>query len=208
MFVDEEIIKRKKLLRQMAENAEREQVQTENEMSVLDGTVSIYGEEFIFERRKIDETPFSIIIPVVIEKLDEETMNRMFPMGNDRLNAAYSSVRDLFNLTVNKTEVKVPQEHIVGFTDASAQMLDRMAPQVKILKKYTYEIEEIQIGIMEYLTMAMDGKAYNFQCIFPFDDGVLLISFSFHVKVKERMYNIIKQMLSTIHFEDTVNVIK
>lgn len=201
MNYDEEILKRKKLLRQMAENVQQEQLDSEKDKSILDGSVPIYGEEFAFERRILEGTNISIVMPVILEKLDDDMKKLMFPMGNTP-ETAYSTDRDLFNIVIKRTNHIVPQDNIMDFTKASSQLLEKMGPQIKILKNYLCDIEDMQIGVMEYLTMALDGKAHNISCIFPFKEGVLLIGFSFSVNVKERIHPIIMEMLRTIHIEE------
>ena len=197
MYVDEEILKQKKLIREMADKLDETSVAEEKKASILDGKVPIYGEEFVFTKREVENTNIAVIIPEIFEKLDDETRKMMFPMGNAP-EIVLSSDRDLFNVAFKKTSHIVPQDHILEFTKISCQLLERMGPQSKILKKYTYKLEELEIGIMEFLTMAMDGRVYNINCLIPFEDGVMIVSFTFLSKVKERIYPIIIEIIHNL----------
>lgn len=204
MYVDEEILKQKKLIREMADKLDETSVAEEKKTSILDGKVPIYGEEFVFTKREVENTNIAIIIPEIFEKLDDETRKMMFPMGNAP-EMVFSSDRDLFNVAFKKTSHIVPQDYILEFTKISCQLLERMGPQSKILKKYTYKLEELEIGIMEFLTMAMDGRVYNINCLIPFEDGVMIVSFTFLSKVKERIYPIIIEIVHNLEITKKEN---
>lgn len=202
MYADEERLKRKKLIREMAEEAAKEQVEEEKQESIFDGNVRIYGEEFVFERRIIEEAGISIIMPVIFEKLDEEIRKAMFPFGHAP-ELVYSSDRDMFNIAWKKTSHLVPEENIMEFTKISCRLLERMGPQSKILKKYLCDLGERKIGVMEFLTMAMDGRVQNINCLLPLEEGVMIVSFTFLSKTKERMYPIVSEMIHSIEFLQT-----
>lgn len=199
MFADEELLKRKKLIRQMAEEAEEKQVEEEIRESIFNGSIHIYGEEFFFERRDLPEAGIRMLMPVIFEEVDEETRKAVFPMGRAP-KPVYSSDRDLFNIAVKRTEHKVPQDHILEFTGISCQLLERMGPQAKILKKYTHDAADMKIGVMEFLTMAIDGRLYTINCLFPFEEGVVIVSFSFLSKVRDRIRPILMEMIQSIEF--------
>lgn len=194
MYADEEILKQKRLIREMAENFDQASIEDEIKVSILEGKVPIFGEEFAFSKVQMEGANICIILPEIFIKLDDETRRMMFPMGNAP-EVVLSSDRDLFNVAFKKTSHVVPREHIMEFTNISCQLLERMGPQSKIIKKYTYKLQELEIGIMEFLTMAMDGKIYNVNCLIPFHEGVTIVSFTFLSKVKQRMYPIINEII-------------
>ncbi len=194
MYADEEILKQKRFIREMAENFEQESVEEEIKVSILEGKVPVFGEKFAFSRRVIEDTNICVVLPEILKRLDDETKKMMFPLENAP-EVVLSSDRDLFNVACKKTSHIVPQEHIMEFTNLSCQLLERMGPQSKIVKKYTHQLQAFEIGIMEFLTMAMDGRVYNVNCLLPFDEGVTIVSFTFLSKVKQRIYPIVIEII-------------
>lgn len=51
MYADEEILRQKMLIREMAENFGQASVDEEIKVSILEGKVPIFGEEFSFSKR-------------------------------------------------------------------------------------------------------------------------------------------------------------
>ena len=201
MYADEEILRQKMLIREMAENFGQASVDEEIKVSILEGKVPIFGEEFSFSKKVIEDTNICVILPKILKRLDDETRRMMFPLENAP-EVVLSSDRDLFNVACKKTSHIVPQEHIMEFTNLSCQLLERMGPQGRIVKKYTYQLQAFEIGIMEFLTMAMDGRVYNVNCLLPFDEGVTIVSFTFLSKVKQRIYPIVNEIIQNMEILD------
>lgn len=199
-YADEDILKMKQQLdRQEEEAHEEDSVQNENEEQITDGMVHIYGEEVLFERKTVEEFGLSMILPADYNLVDEETKAVLYPLGN-RPSHVFACGTVQGTVAMNYTPSAVPNEHIKDFLPKIQKLLEQMGPQSKMLKKEVIEKEEHNIGVLQFLSHAIDVNVYNFMTFISLEGKLLIITVSFPNKMSDRYVTLAEQMIDSIAF--------
>ena len=182
-YSDEEILKIKK---QIEANKAREEAASETEITP----------ELEFERRIIEDLEVSVNMPKQFILLDEELKRLIYP-GASAPKYVYGGEGIKFQLTFNKTEHIVPDSGIKEFVKLSAQMLEAVGPKVRIIEKKTIEKEGYNIGVMSFVSRAIDMMVFNYQYYVSVDDKLLIGGISFPSKLKKEYMPIAEEIIDS-----------
>ena len=182
-FQDEEIIKKKKELEQQKKLREsQDRLEKEAEESIYDEIVHIIGEEVHFQRREITDDVKHLVYP------GANAPTHVF--GGENIN---------FQMSFHQTEHIVPDDGMKKFMDITADLMKAVGPRVTIIEKKVLEKEDFHIGVLQFVSRAIDMMVYNFQYYISMEDDRLLIGgITFPSKYKKRFFPLAKEMIDSI----------
>ena len=154
-----------------------------------------------FERKTLEEYGLSIILPKDYALLDEETRAFLYPQGNCPP-YVYACQTVQGSVAINLTPSIVPNEHMREFVPKMKRVMEQMGPQTKILSCKTIEKEERNIGILEFLSHAIDTNVHNFMTYHSVNNRLLMLTISFPNKNSDRYVALAKQMIDSIIIEE------
>lgn len=196
-YADEEILKEKRRLKNEAiKNQSDETIEKEIEESIFDGTIHIYGEGVRFSKRVIEELGICIWMPDEFSVLDKEIAEKIYPFGN-RPSHVFASPNINFNIAFNQTNNKVANDEMKEFLKVSRKLIENMGPKARIIKTEVKEKEDINIGIMEFITNAIDTAVYNIIFNVGMDDRLLIGTINFPVKYKKRQVSLAREIIGS-----------
>ena len=201
-FMDEEILKQKKRLDEAKKKYEsQENMEKEAESSIYDEEVVIMGKPVKFERRKIEELGISIMMPTEFFRLSDDLTRLMFPAGNPPTHL-FGGEDINFQISLNHTTHKVSNDRIKDFLKLSEQMLKVAGPRVTVVDKMVEEKDDYYVGILSFVSKAVDTMVYNNQFFLTVGDSLLMGNLSFPSKYKTRFINMAKEVIMSIEKED------
>lgn len=197
---DEKILKARCAAAQEKINeAEKEDLEMEQQESIMDACVHIEGKEVCFSRRVIEEMGISIYMPESFEQMDDEMKAAVYPFGNPP-QKVYADLGIPFQITLKNTGSAVPDEGIPKFMQISAKVLENFGPKSKILANGVIRHHDHNIGIMEAGTRAMDCNVHNVMFDISIHDQIVMGNIHFAIRYSKRMIPIAKQMIDSIEF--------
>lgn len=198
MYTDEQLLKLKKQMQEgYREKEKTANLEEECSQSIYDETIKIFGKEVHFERREIPEFDISIYMPEDFKLLDEDLCKIMYPAANGPRHV-FNSDDEYMSISFKLNNNIVENEHMKEFTEMSKKLLEVAGPKVKIVKSYMEEIDEMHVGIIQYISNAMDAVAYTVMGIVPLKKGVLLVCIGFKNRNKKRLCPIADEVLKSI----------
>lgn len=199
-YADEDILKTKLQLQKKEEEARKEDsVKKETEELITDGIVHIYGEEVEFERKTLEDLKISLILPKDYDLVDEEMKAVLYPMGNVPTHVfACGTVQG--SVALNKTDNPVDNAHIKDFLPKVKKLMEQVGPQTLMLSSKTIEIDEHNIGILQFVSHAIDMNVYNMMAFLSIDSKLLIMSISFPNKMSDRYISIGSQVIDSLEF--------
>lgn len=198
MYTDEQILKiRQKMEQQMQQKEKSDNLESELQQSIFDGTIQIYGNDVTFERREICEFGISILMPQVFEMLDEDMRKMVYPSSNGPQHV-FTSEDEYMNISFKQNNNIIKKEQLKEFVNLSKRLMEISGPKVKIVKTGEIEQDEMLIGTMEFISNAIDGVAYTYMGFLPLETGVLLICVVFKNNQKKRLCPVAKEILQSI----------
>lgn len=199
--MDQELLKQKKLLKQEEEKrSSQENMEQEAEESIYDETVHIIGVPVKFERRQIPELGVSIYMPETFFLFADDIKKLIYPAGNAPSHL-FGGEDINFQLALGQTVHKVPDEGMKEFVKISAQMLEAMGPKVTIIEKKVEEKDDFHIGMLSFVSKAVDMAVYNIQFYISLQGQLLLGTINFPSKYKKRMIPLAKEIIQSIEIE-------
>lgn len=196
MYADEELLKLKKLMRE-GYKEKNETLEEECQQSIYDEKIQILGKDVHFERREIAEYEISIYMPDEFRRLDENMCKMMYPSANGSRHI-FNSDDEYMSISFKMNNNVIKNENMEEFTNMSKKLLEIAGSKVKIVKNYMEEIDEMNVGVIEYISNAIDAIAYTVMGIVPLKKGILLICISFKNRNKKRLCPIAAEVLKTI----------
>ncbi len=207
-YKDEEILKRKK---EIAEEEKRRNsknnLEQEAESSIYDKKVYIIGEEVSFERRVLPELKISIYMPESFFRFSDDVAKLLYPMGNTPSHI-FGADNINFQMLFSQTAHSVPNEGMKSFVDMAAKLLEAMGPKTTIIEKTieektleekTLEEEEvISIGILSFVSKAIETTVYNVQFYISIEGKLLMGGITFPSKYKKRLIPLAKEVINSI----------
>ena len=207
-YKDEEILKKKKEIEQAEKKLEANQNQeSEAQESIYDEKVHIIGVETHFERRQIPELKVSIYMPENFFQLADDIKTLIYPAGNAPSHV-FAGEDINFQMALSQTVHKVPDSGMKEFVDTSAQILQAIGPKVTIVEKIIEEKEDdngdsFHIGMIAFVSRAVDMMVYNIQYFVSIDGQLLLGTINFPSKFKKRMIPMAKEIIRSIEIIKT-----
>ncbi len=207
-YKDEEILKKKKEIEQAEKKLEANKNQkAEAQESIYDEKVHIIGVETHFERRQIPELKVSIYMPENFFQLADDIKTLIYPAGNAPSHV-FAGEDINFQMALSQTVHKVPDSGMKEFVDTSAQILQAIGPKVTIVEKIIEEKEDdngdsFHIGMIAFVSRAVDMMVYNIQYFVSIDGQLLLGTINFPSKFKKRMIPMAKEIIRSIEIIKT-----
>lgn len=202
-YKDEEILKAKKTIAEEAKRREsKKNIEKEIQESIYDDKVHIIGEEVHFERRMISELKVSIYMPEGFFRFADDVAKLLYPMGNTP--SHIFGEQDInFQMLLSQTTHQVPDSGMKSFVEMASKLIDVMGPKVTIVEKRVEEKknekgEVFHIGILSFVTRAIETTAYNVQYYISIDGKILMGSITFPSKYKKRMIPLANEVISSI----------
>lgn len=94
-----------------------------------------------------------------------------------------------------KISIYMPETFFL-FTD---DLMKAVGPRVTIIEKKVLEKEDFHIGVLQFVSRAIDMMVYNFQYYISMEDDRLLIGgITFPSKYKKRFFPLAKEMIDSI----------
>ena len=198
-FQDEEIIKKKKDLEQQKKLREsQDRLEKEAEESIYDEIVHIIGEEVHFQRREIPDLKISIYMPETFFLFTDDVKHLVYPGANAPTHV-FGGENINFQMSFHQTEHIVPDDGMKKFMDITADLMKAVGPRVTIIEKKVLEKEDFHIGVLQFVSRAIDMMVYNFQYYISMEDDRLLIGgITFPSKYKKRFFPLAKEMIDSI----------
>jgi len=198
--MDEEIIKTKKQLAEVhKDTTSEENTAKELEASIFDGEVHILGEKVLFSERMIPELKLSIYMPEIFFQFNHDMRNLLYPIGNNPTHV-FGGENIQFQMAFNKTENKVPNDGILKFMPIAKKLLENMGPKTKVVGTGTVDHDSHTVGIMEFVSRAVDMNVYNVMFFFSMEGQLIIGTVNFPVKYRKRMIKIAKELIDSLKF--------
>lgn len=199
-FRDEEILKEKKAQANKKINElEEKKLEAELKESIYDDCIHVDGKEIRFARREFEDMGISLYMPETFQMMDEETKAVFYPFGN----APKHVMVDFeipFQITLNKTGHKVPNEDMHKFIVMSAKLLENNGPKAKVLSKGVVNQKDHNIGIMEVVTRAIDSNVHNVMFNISIDGEIFMGNIHFVTKYSKRLSKVAKEIIDSIEY--------
>lgn len=201
-YMDEELLKAKRQLQEQEKKSMSEEtLERELKESIFDGKIHIFEREVVFARRIISELGISIYMPEEFFKLDDETRKIIYPM--DRAPSyVYCSDKINFQIAFNYTENNVPNDGIARFMIIAKKLIENMGPKVRILGTAVIEKDGKNIGIMEFLSKAIDMTMYNVMFYFSLEERLMIGTINFPSEYKKRLVKVAKEIIDSLKIEE------
>ena len=201
-FMDEEILKQKRKMEDAQKQFESQKnMEAEAESSIYDEQVMIMGNPVHFERREIEGIGVSIMMPTTFFRFEEDITRMVYPAGNPPTHL-YGGENIPFQISMNLTEHKIPNDKIKDFLKLSEQMIKAVGPRATIVDKVVKEKEDYQIAILSFVTRAMDMMVFNNQFYLTVGENLLIGTVNFPSKYKKRFMNMAQEIIMSVEKED------
>ena len=202
-YMDEELLKAKKAITEEEKRREsKKNLEKEAEESIYDEVVHIIGEEVHFERRIIPELKVSIYMPECFFRFSDDVAKLLYPMGNTP--SHIFGAQDInFQMLLSQLTHQVPDAGIKSFVEMAAKLIDVMGPKVTIVEKRVEEKQKangdiFHIGVLSFVSRAVDMTVYNVQYYISMDGKILMGSITFPSKYKKRLIPLANEVISSI----------
>lgn len=202
-YKDEEILKAKKTIAEEKKQKEsKKNLEKEAEESIYDEVVHIVGEEVHFTRRIIPELKVSIYMPECFFRFSDDVAKLLYPMGNTPSHI-FGGQNINLQMLLSQTTHQVPDSGMKEFVDVAAKLVDVMGPKVTIVEKRVEEKqnergEAFHIGILSFVSRAVDTTAYNMQYYISMEGKILMGSVTFPSKYKKRLIPLANEVIGSI----------
>lgn len=197
-YQDEQILKAKRELKeQEKKKTSQEAMDKEAEESIYDEVTHIIGKEVTFKRRSIPELGISIYMPESFFQFAHDISKLIYPAGNTPSHI-FGGEEINFQMSLDKTIYPLPDSGMKEFVSMAAKMLEAVGPKVKVIEKKVEKKEEDYLGMLSFVSKAVDTMVYNIQ-FYANIDGVLLVgNINFPSKYKKRLIPLAKEIISSM----------
>lgn len=201
-FMDEEILKEKRRIQKEQQKIlEKEMEGEEKEESIFDGSVTIMQRQVSFERVEIPELKISVLMPVDFFALADELKQYIYPAGN-RPSHIYGGENIFYQLSFSLTAHQVPDEGMVKFVPMAKKIMEVMGPKTKVINsnviEHKAEDKKHHIGIVEFVSTAVDMSLYNVMFYVSIDNQLLMGNITFPHKYKKFYVKIAKETIDSL----------
>ncbi|MBD5465866.1 MAG: hypothetical protein HDR22_08630 [Lachnospiraceae bacterium] len=201
-FMDEEILKEKKRIqKEQQEILEKEIKGDKQEESIFDGSVTIMDRPVAYERVEIPELKISVLMPSDFFLVSDEVKQYIYPAGN-RPSHVYGGENIFYQLSFSLTAHQVPDEGMVKFVPMAKKLMEAMGPKTKVMNsnviEHMVEEKKYHIGIVEFISTAIDMSIYNVMFYVSIDNQLLMGNLTFPLKYKNSYVKIAKETIDSL----------
>lgn len=201
-FMDEEILKEKKRIqKEQQEILEKEMKGEEKEESIFDGSITIMERQVTYQRVQIPELKISVLMPSDFFALSDEVKQYIYPAGN-RPTHVYGGENIFYQLSFSLTSHQIPDEGMVKFVPMTKKIMEVMGPKTKVMNsnviEHMVEEKKYHIGIVEFISNAVDMSIYNVMFYVSIDNQLLMGNITFPHKYKKSYVKIAKETIDSL----------
>ena len=198
-YKDEEIMAEKKAaaLKKIQE-LEGKKLEAQLKESIYDECIHVDDKEIRFSRRTFADLGISIYMPETFFLFTDDVKHLVYPGANAPTHV-FGGENINFQMSFHQTEHIVPDDGMKKFMDITADLMKAVGPRVTIIEKKVLEKEDFHIGVLQFVSRAIDMMVYNFQYYISMEDDRLLIGgITFPSKYKKRFFPLAKEMIDSI----------
>lgn len=155
--------------------------------------------EIRFSRRTFADLGISIYMPETFEQMEEEVKEALYPLKSAP-KYVFVDYEIPFQITLNQTKHKVPDEGMSRFMDISSKIIENQGPKAKVLGKGVVRIKEHNVGILEVATRAIDGNVHNVMFNISINGQIVMGNIHFPAPYVKRLAVVAKEMMDSIEF--------
>lgn len=198
MYKDEEILKAKKAIEEeKKKNESAKNLVKEAEESIYDEKVHILGTEVKFEERIIEELGISIYMPETFFRFTDDLAKMVYPGGNSPSHV-FGGENINFQMIFNRTQHTVSDDKMKEFMDLTSKVLKTIGPKVTIVEKKVVEKEDYHIGIMSFVSRAIDIMVFNVQYYVSLNGKLLMGGITFPSRYKKRFIPMAEEIITSL----------
>lgn len=197
-FLDKDIIKFKNQINQLILQAEELNI-LEEEFDFEKGFIVFHEQKIDVKKVKVKEW-FEIFLPKDFHILTDDSVQLKYPAYQNPNKVIFTNEDTTINILFDFQEVNTIQEDIPEIRDEFSEMLLRLYPASKILKKDVIETYMNEIAYFSIITPTLEQPIFNYMFYFQVQDG--LISGSCNCLETEQDYweALFLKILETIDF--------
>ncbi len=163
-YGDEAIIKKRREYQKLKYNS-------------LDTGIFVKEQLISFREQEIDSLGTRMILPEVMEPMEEEMKKRKYPMEK-RPAIIWSDPDGTVSITINFLSQGIESDALEQVRDDLGNTILSISPHYMFLDKGKVEGEERSFYWAEFLSPVLGGMVYNILYVAPWKKGILLGSFS------------------------------
>jgi hypothetical protein len=129
--------------------------------------------------------------------MSEEMAKLKYP-SERRPTLIYTNDEASVNVAFNQTITRITDNKINDFKQAVSKSFENLYPSAKWIKNNVIKINNKNVGVLELITPALDGKVYNLTFFMEIDGKVLLSSFNCTEKQMEEWQPIAHEIMQSI----------
>ncbi|WP_088825474.1 hypothetical protein [Listeria goaensis] len=202
-FFDEKIAK---VRSELKEKARQQAIQTKlTKESVTEGLAkgAIIVDQQIFTFHKVELEPgaISMIVPTDFEEMNPDMVPVKYP-SEHRPQVILTDDTSKFNITFLVTKNELKPGEMYNFTYAMYNAMRSMQPSTEFLSDGTRTLTEQEIGYLEMITPALDGKIYNLLFFSVWNNKIVQTSINCMVEDMELWQKFAHGMLETFTIKE------
>lgn len=168
---------------------------------ILSGETLIDEKPIIFEKRFFYDDTLSIFLPKDFDFMDMAMVKIKYPSEN-RPNIIISDLEGFYSFMLNHTNSKLKEAEIKEFTDIMKTTLSKSNASIIFKSTGQKEINDKNIGFLEFISPALDYDIYNLMYFVSFDERALIIGFNCIKDLSSSWKNIAKAVFETLEIKE------
>lgn len=153
----------------------------------------------IWEERIIKDMGIGISMPEKFFEFNNDFKEIMYPYGN-MPKYVFGGEDIQFQMMFNITPNKIENHQIKEFLPMAKKIITAAGPKVHVVQTGIIEKEEHQIGVMEFVSRAVDMSVYNVMFYYSLNEQLMMASINFPFQDKENMIPVAKEILESLRF--------
>lgn len=202
-FFDEKIAK---LRGELKEEARQQEIQAKLTKEAVKaglekGEITVDQQIFQFHTVELEPDAISMIVPTDFEKMNPEMIAIKYP-NEHRPKVILTDDTSKFNITFLVTKNELKPGEMYNFTYAMLSAMRSMQPSTEFLSDGTRELSGQEIGYLEMITPALDGKIYNLLFFSVWHNKIVQTSINCMVEDMELWQKFAHGMLETFTIKE------
>lgn len=177
--------------------AENEAIERERAQSIYDESTEIFGEKKIFVDTPLLEGLFSMRLPKDFTPLDEETIQRIYLLGNlpelVLTDEAYT-----FTISFAYKEYRLEKSDLREHAKLMQLLMERVGPRVNIIENEMMDCRGGEpLARLSFTSQAVDMAVYNIMFFASIEGRVLLGNLHFPYKNAKRFVSTAQEIIDS-----------
>ncbi|WCN36599.1 hypothetical protein [Aneurinibacillus uraniidurans] len=150
------------------------------------------------ETKKVLSDKVEILLPKKFTIMSDEMAKVKYPSGN-RPTLIYTDESGSVNVALNHTQNPITNGQIPEAKDQIKKLFTTMYPNATWYSDTVEQINNKNVGVLELLTPAADGKIYNLMFYTELEGKMLLVTFNCKEQQMEEWKPVAKQIMKSIN---------